>query len=170
MEVLLVWQQRANHGFTLVELVTVIILVGILSVVVAGKFFGRGGFDEYTYRDRLLAALRLVQLNAMNDRAGSCHQLLIEASRFGAPDSDPCTASQSYSSDYFAATKQPNRSALLPSEIRHEVSLSSGLPVDIRFDGFGRPLLSCRGGCQLRVVGEVTLGICIEVEGFIHAC
>ncbi|RCU49832.1 type II secretion system protein [Corallincola holothuriorum] len=165
--------QRAHRGFTLVELVTTIILVGIIAVVVAGKFFGRGGFEEYTYRDRLLASLRLIQLNAMNDRAETCHQLLLEATRFGVPNLNPCASSRGYSGDYFSTPLEPNRSADLAGEsgrVVYGFNRTSGLPADIRFDGSGRPLAACFGGCEITVNGEVTLRICIESEGYIHGC
>lgn len=61
-------QPRAGQlarGFTLVELVLVITLVGILAVVAAPRFFGNATFDARGYRDELGAALRYAQKVAM---------------------------------------------------------------------------------------------------------
>ncbi|NNF16323.1 MAG: prepilin-type N-terminal cleavage/methylation domain-containing protein [Gammaproteobacteria bacterium] len=52
---------RLVRGFTLVELVLVITLVGILAVVAAPRFFNNSTFDERGYRDEIGAALRYAQ-------------------------------------------------------------------------------------------------------------
>lgn len=52
---------QAASGFTLVELVLVITLVGILAVVAVPRFFSNPTFDERGYRDELGAALRYAQ-------------------------------------------------------------------------------------------------------------
>ncbi len=41
---------RSSGGFTLVELVLVIVLIGVLSVTVAPRFFSRSGYDQVAVR------------------------------------------------------------------------------------------------------------------------
>jgi len=48
-------------GFTLVELVTVLVVVGVLAGVAAPRFFQRQGFDAASYTDQLRAMLRYGQ-------------------------------------------------------------------------------------------------------------
>lgn len=48
-------------GYTLIELVVVMTVVGILSAVVAPKFFTQQSFSERGYADELAAALRETQ-------------------------------------------------------------------------------------------------------------
>jgi len=55
-----------TQGFTLVELVIVIIVLGVLSAVAIPRFVSRSSFEDYTVRDQLIARLRLVQLQGMN--------------------------------------------------------------------------------------------------------
>ena len=71
-------------GFTLVELVLVIVLLGVLSVSIAPVLFSRPGFSEYTFRDRLISLLQTMQLQAMNN-ATECSVVVITAMRFGVP-------------------------------------------------------------------------------------
>jgi MSHA pilin protein MshC len=48
-------------GFTLVELVVVILLVGIMAVAVVPRFVGRTGFDARGFSDEATAMLRYGQ-------------------------------------------------------------------------------------------------------------
>jgi MSHA pilin protein MshC len=52
---------RSQRGFTLVELVTVMVIVGILAAVTAPRFFSERPFADRGYADELAAALRNAQ-------------------------------------------------------------------------------------------------------------
>lgn len=54
-----------SRGFTLVELVIVIVLLGILGGVAAPRFFDRKGFDASAYAEQLKAMLRYGQKSAI---------------------------------------------------------------------------------------------------------
>lgn len=56
---------RDRRGFTLVELVLVIVLVGVLSAVAIGRFAGPGVFEARAYSDQVMAALRTAQKTAI---------------------------------------------------------------------------------------------------------
>lgn len=49
------------RGFTLVELVVVIVILGILAVVVAPRFFDRATFDARGFSDELAQTVRFAQ-------------------------------------------------------------------------------------------------------------
>ena len=53
-------------GFTLVEIIVVILVVGILAVTVMPRFFARTGYDERRALDDLMAATRYAQQLAMS--------------------------------------------------------------------------------------------------------
>lgn len=54
-----------QYGFTLVELIVVILIIGILSISIAPRFFTVSSYENRKASDELLAALRYTQQIAM---------------------------------------------------------------------------------------------------------
>lgn len=70
----------AQHGFTLTELVTVIVILGVLSVAALPLWFNRTDFEQRGYFDELLQATRYAQKLAV---ASNCNvQITINAASF----------------------------------------------------------------------------------------
>lgn len=69
-----------TSGFTIVELIVVILIVGILSISVAPRFFAVASYENRQAIDELLSALRYSQQMAMN-RGGGIH-LVLTANNF----------------------------------------------------------------------------------------
>lgn len=158
-------QSGSAHGFTLVELVAVIILAGILAVTIGGRFFSGSDIDVYAARELLLGHLRRLQLDALNNSAG-CFQMLLLTDRYGPPDLNPCTASAGFSPGYFDGRgADPYRASLLDGDA--PLNLPAGR-LDLRFDRWGRPAGDCAGGCTLTFNGAISLQLRIEAEGYIH--
>ncbi|KAF0164707.1 MAG: MSHA pilin protein MshC [Rhodocyclaceae bacterium] len=61
-------RQRCQPGFTLIELVTVMLLVGILAFVVLPRLELLRGFDEIGYRDKVKATLEYARKSAVAQR------------------------------------------------------------------------------------------------------
>lgn len=170
---------RYPRGFTLIELVIVIILLGILSVTAASRLIGRSSFDAVVVRDQAIAMARQIQLVGMNNPVNlaspnSCLALVIEASALGAPTSPSCSANPS------------STQALTTERDRVSFTFRNGSAFDttgvkIYFDMLGRPT-RIKGNQQVRMCTEnrceitVEAGngeqarLCINGEGYINDC
>jgi MSHA pilin protein MshC len=63
---------QAERGFTLVELIVTMILVGILAVAVIPRFADQSAFDARGFRDGTLSVLRYAQKSAVAQRRQVC--------------------------------------------------------------------------------------------------
>ena len=70
-----IFHKKYNNGFTLVELIVVILIIGILSVSIAPRFFGVSSYEDRKTVDDLLTTLRYTQQMAMN-RGGNIRFIL----------------------------------------------------------------------------------------------
>lgn len=149
-------------GFTIIELVLVIVVMGILAVTVAPKMFDSDGFEEYTYQAQLIATLQSVQLRAMQQTEGytdsvdygnGCHTVVVSAKNVA------------LSADCKLNAEQLNVPGV-EIDNSHDVSFSPAFT--FTFDAMGRPV-SCTTACEILINGDANLTVKIESEGFIHA-
>ena len=63
---------KTSPGFTLIELIMVIVLVGVLSVFIAPKLFNSDDFNARGFHDQTLAFLRYAQKTAIAQRRPVC--------------------------------------------------------------------------------------------------
>lgn len=86
----------AAGGFTLVELVMVIVILSILAVYAAPKLLGSGDVAATVFQNRAISILRNMQTRAMQDTrsrapdvgsppVGFCYQVNFQSSQFGIP-------------------------------------------------------------------------------------
>ncbi|GAB2909796.1 prepilin-type N-terminal cleavage/methylation domain-containing protein [Rheinheimera gaetbuli] len=142
---------NASHkGFTLVELIVVLVIIGVLAVSLVPRFFSAVGSSEYLYQDQLLNLLRRAQIQAMQctDCATPAVSLTTNSALIGAANCDDAASAVCIAA-------------------RDAVSFTPA--TTISFDNLGRPNCSA-GSCTIGVQGETTLNVCIESEGYIHPC
>ena len=152
-------------GYTLVELIIVIILIGVLAVAIGPALFSRQGFSEFVFGDRLVFLLQTMQLQAMN-QASECSVVVLQAMRFGVPD--PC------SSMTLPNVFDPSFLGISLSESQDANLLINSPITDVTFDFLGRPIdpqtstAICQSGCTIQITGEITVSVRIESQGYVH--
>jgi prepilin-type N-terminal cleavage/methylation domain-containing protein len=67
-------------GFTLVELITVILILGFLAVTVLPRFLQKSPFESRSVQDKLISAARQAQQLAMSKAVGANVQLITDNS------------------------------------------------------------------------------------------
>jgi MSHA pilin protein MshC len=143
-------------GFTLVELVVVIILLGILSVYAAPRFLGVSDFSPYAAQEQAITIIRQIQLGSMqyNDSpAPTQYQLSV---------SGDCLGSVAACSLSDPDERAKRSDSLLISD---NASLSFSPDLTINFDLLGNPDL---GDTTITISGgEDSLYVCINSQGYV---
>ncbi|MCL1094156.1 pilus assembly FimT family protein [Shewanella kaireitica] len=154
-----------QSGFTLVELVTTIILIAILSVVVIPRLFTTSSYSAFTLREEFIAELRKVQIMAMNNQ-DRCYRLSVtstqyQVSRYNGRFNEGCSGTPARTDA--AQTFQGGASLMLTNTTTTNFS--------VEFNAQGVPIVNgslCSGRC-ITVLADETQFIAIESEGYIHA-
>ncbi|MCD9538503.1 type II secretion system protein [Photobacterium carnosum] len=154
---------KSQQGFSLIELIMVIILIGILSATAAARFSGRSAFDAQITRDQAISLIRQLQISAMN---GHPQSLNIEQNCLGV-----CEHSLTDTNDSlrYAQTQTTFAMSQQPSGI----SLKS-----LSFNLLGQPTvsqsptaaLSCASGCTITITAKNNhqASICVNSQGYIY--
>ncbi|HEY9042192.1 MAG TPA: prepilin-type N-terminal cleavage/methylation domain-containing protein [Rheinheimera sp.] len=142
-----------KKGFTLIELIVVLVVLSVLGVSLASRFFTMSGTSEYLYQDQILNLLRRAQMQAMQ-----CTDCVVPSVSLSEKEARLGTASCENADTSMATT--------VCVAAREAVSFSPA--GTISFNSLGQP--TCTTSCTIAVESETTLRICIETEGYIHPC
>ncbi len=151
-------------GFTLVELVTTIILISILAVVVLPRLFTQSSYSAYSLRNEFISELRQVQQKALNN-TDRCFRVTVSAtdyqvSQFPARNGAACSGTALSPNPLYTQAFQGSAQLVLVS------TNSSNFSLDFNING--RPSLACNGPC-INVIANDTVMINVSSEGYIYA-
>ena len=151
-------------GFTLVELVTTIILISILAVVVLPRLFTQSSYSAYSLSNEFISELRQVQQKALNN-TDRCFRVTVfgtgyQVSQFSARNGAACSGTALSPNPLYSQAFQGGAQLVLVS------TNSSNFSLD--FDIDGSTSLACNGPC-INVIANDTVMINVSSEGYIYA-
>lgn len=160
------------NGFTMIELIVVILMLGIMAVTIVPKFFNSNGFEEYSYQKEVIAKLRTIQIRAMQQTDGAdstiCHTVLVTETALGIPEDCVLSGTANWQGEIINEPSAPNEPGNTNVEIQrgHKVTFPSPSGnYSFTFDSLGKP--DCTD-CLITINGETDLFVAIESEGYIH--
>lgn len=147
--------RRFCGGFTMVELILVIVVAGILATVAVPRLVGRNSFDERGFADQLAATVRFAQKLAVAQRRDVYVQLT-------ANDATLCY-------DAACATPAPGPGGEKPYTVTAPGGVTVASPVAaLHFDAGGRPV-NLTAQLDIPVNGSGTHHVYVEQEtGYVH--
>jgi MSHA pilin protein MshC len=152
-----------HSGFTLVELVTTMILIGILAVTALPRFIGPTSYSAYSLRSEFLAELRLVQQLALNN-TDRCYRLQVTANQYQLTHFTNRTGPTCGGA--IARVDDPQ---LLAGGARLVLLDTNSDSFNIDFDINGRPQLNCNANNNcIQTVADESLVIAISAEGYMY--
>jgi MSHA pilin protein MshC len=148
----------AITGFSLVELIVVLIIVGILAVVAIAKFANRIGFDTQGFFDRAQSGIRYAQKGAIAKRRNVCLTF--------ASNSVSLTFASAPGSGAACDTNLTGPDGQSPYTVAAGAGVSfSPTPTNFSFDALGRP----SSAQVITVSGDGTRSFTVEAEtGYVH--
>ena len=129
---------KGQRGFTLVELITILVIAGILAVAALPRFFDNNAFQERGTADQIVAALRYGQKVAIAQRRTAGVTVTISA------------AATSNCGTLLNAAGNVN------CVILNSVAVAPALPQAFVFDALGRPVPNAAASMM---VGTTTINI-----------
>lgn len=147
-----------QHGFTIVELIMVIVMLGIISAVAVPRFFDRKVFDERFYFEETLSAVRYAQKLAV--ASGCLVRVTVDNRGYGvAYGAGDCSGVQ---------IKDPSDKSY-PIKPPTDVEVQSG--ADIEFNSLGcitsNSTINCSVGDNIVTVGGFSFTV-HAATGFIE--
>lgn len=148
-------------GFTMIELITVMVIAGILAAFAAPRFFNRNVFDSRGFADQVLASLRYAQKEAIAQHRFVCVAFTANSVTLHTGTDSLCTANLPVGSINLTG---PTGAA--PYSVSSSNASFTATPATFNFDALGKP--SAATSQSITINGYAT-PITVEAEtGYVH--
>lgn len=158
--------EKKSSGFTLIELVMVIVIVGILAVFAAPRFFDRTVFESKGFADQAQASLRYAQKAAIAQHRNVCvaftaNSITLTIDSDTPPDG---TCNPAPAGNLQSPAGEASYVITAPSGVAFGTSPP---PTNFSFDALGRPNPNA---LQTLTIAGATNPIVVEAEtGYVHS-
>lgn len=179
----MLWQAGGSlrqRGFTLIELIMVIVLLGVLAVYAAPRIFSQGDLHARGFHDETLAYLRYAQKAAIAQRRMVCatfdtaavqHTLKLAMLDPAQTAAFPVLASGCNISLIGPRGESPAMIEAKSGAAYQTSPLIPSTPASFNFDGLGQPVNASGAGVVRQTIKVVGLSTTITVEaetGYVH--
>jgi MSHA pilin protein MshC len=143
------------RGFTAIELVVTIVVIGVLAAFAVPRFFGREAFDSRGFHDRSIALVRFAQKSAIAWRR-TVH-VCVTATQITVGNAAGCASALTYPATGGAASETA------PAGVTMSATALS-------FDSLGRPNAATTITFSSSIAGDLTRQIVVTAEtGYVTA-
>lgn len=157
--------RRCARGFTLVELVMVIVMLGVMAVFVAPKFAGTSVFNARGFHDETLAYLRYAQKAAVAQRRTVCVTFTANSISLSM-----ASLPQSWTCDVDLSGPRGERPATTAAKAGVQF-MGGAAPANFRFDSLGQPVSATGVALTAATIQVDGASASITVEsgtGYVH--
>ncbi len=134
--------RSSTLGFTLTELILVIVLLSILSLFAASRFIGKSSFSAFVLQEQVISVIRQVQVNRMQSNVDS------PDTNFQLQVSDSCIGSVAACA--LGDSQRDSRSDFVADD-SVQFSIKGDIERPIDFSLLGNPLNSASSGVSILI-------------------
>ncbi|MEZ9138208.1 MULTISPECIES: prepilin-type N-terminal cleavage/methylation domain-containing protein [Vibrio] len=155
---------KPNKGFTLVELIVVILLLAIISATAISRFGGRQVYELYALQEQTSSVIRQIQLNRMQSN--------MDMSVSGAESLRLVAANSCIGSQSACDNTSETRSDVIVNDDYSFASVPiSSYSSPIEFNLLGNPENTASSGVQITISSNNSSDrawVCINSQGFVY--
>ncbi len=161
--------RKLSRGFTLVELVMVIVIMGVLAVFAAPRIFSNTDFYARGFHDETLALLRYAQKTAVAQRRMVC----VNFNTVSTPHTATLMMEEPIGTGVVSClVNVVGPKGESPAVVRARTGVSYSSATNLIFNGLGQPVTSARVPLTANTTAQVaTAASAITVEfgtGYVH--
>lgn len=155
--------QQPQRGFTLVELIMVIIILGVLAAVAAPRLLNTSDFNARGFHDETLSLLRYAQKSAIAQRRTVCVAFTDTSMSLTMAPAAPTAAIATPTCSASPATLVGPVGGNAVVTARSGVAFGT-VPTDFNFDGLGQPITSAGVLMATQTIQVANSAKAIQVE------
>ncbi|MEZ8235461.1 prepilin-type N-terminal cleavage/methylation domain-containing protein [Vibrio splendidus] len=152
-----------SSGFTLVELIIVIIILGIVSTFTASRFTGTSSYSTFTAQEQAISVIRQIQVNRMQSNVSAADD------SFRLTVNSDCLGSVAACNLDLSNSTQKSQADARSDYVRElDISFSSPNTI-IEFDLLGNPSVSAGVNITINsTTSSNSAQVCINSQGYVR--